>query len=88
MESTIRVFRGLAVRTRRTLGILGLDPPEIPTVDQVGVCMWFLDDTGRINSLTDMLRPTLQMKGERVIFMVGYTILSRVYSFAPGFSFA
>jgi hypothetical protein len=50
--------------------------------------MWFSDVTGRINSLTDMLRPTLQMKGERVIFMVGYTILSRVYCFAPGFSFA
>jgi hypothetical protein len=43
MQITIRVFHGLVICTRQSLGTLGLDPPAIPAADQAGVCLWFSD---------------------------------------------
>jgi hypothetical protein len=81
MQSTSRVLHGLVIRTRRSLEMLGLNPPAIPSNDQAGVCLWFSDVMGRINSLADVLRQRRQTEGERIVEMVGYTILPRVHHF-------
>jgi hypothetical protein len=49
--------------------------------------MWYSDIMGRINSLPEMLRQTLQTEGERIVNIVGNTNLIQVHRFAPSFQF-
>jgi hypothetical protein len=88
VDNTTTMLRGLAIRTRQALVTLGLDLPNVPSSPLPGISLWYVDVMERVNSLPERPRQTLQMEGERIVDIIGNTILPRVYFFAPSFLFA
>jgi hypothetical protein len=82
----IRAFRGLAIQVRHVLETLGLEPPPIPSNSEGNIALWFVEVTGRIDSLPKRLMQVLQTEGEYTVNMVGNLILMHVHRFAPSSS--
>jgi hypothetical protein len=82
-DDTIRAFRGLVVQVRPVLVMLGLDPPPIPFKSEGSIALWFMEVTGRINSLLERLRQVLRTEGEHIVNLVGNLILHACTALPP-----
>jgi hypothetical protein len=79
VTETVKLFRGLAIQVRPALVALGLDPPEIPSVIQGDIALWYVDVVGQISSIPERLKQVLQTEGKHIVNVVGNIILTWVH---------
>jgi hypothetical protein len=87
VEADATNLRQTTERMAQALVELRLLPSLVPAGPVSYIALWYADTLKQLGALPRMLKQRLMVEGERIVKIVGVTILPRVHHLAPSFPF-
>jgi hypothetical protein len=87
VEANATNLRQTVESMAQALAELRLLPSLVPAGPVSEIALWYADVLKKLGALPRMLKQRLTMEGERIVEIIGFTILPHVHHLAPSFPF-